>query len=119
VVFKGTGKSCPSGQSGGLAAFKIAAASPPTASMAWCGGPATQGSPAVSATDAAGTDAVVWIVGNDNKLYGLDGDTGKSIFAGGTTTDTMSSVRNFETPIVANGRLFVAANNQVYAFTPN
>jgi hypothetical protein len=119
VVFKGTGKSCPSGQSGGLAAFKIAAASPPTASMAWCGGPATQGSPAVSATDAAGTDAVVWIVGNDNKLYGLDGDIGKSIFAGGTTTDTMSSVRNFETPIVANGRLFVAANNQVYAFTPN
>jgi hypothetical protein len=119
VVFKGTGKSCPSGQSGGLAAFKIAAASPPTASMAWCGGPTTQDSPAVSATDAAGTDAVVWIVGNDNKLYGLDGDTGKSIFAGGTTTDTMSSVQKFETPIVANGRVFVAANNQVYAFTPN
>ena len=119
VVFKGTGKSCPRGPSTGLAAFKIAAASPPTASMAWCGGPSTQDSPAVSATNAAGTDAVVWIVGSDNKLYGLDGDTGKSIFAGGTRTDTMSPVQKFETPMVANGRVFVAANDQVYAFTPN
>ena len=119
VVFKGTGKGCPSGQSGGLAAIKISAASPPAISTAWCGGPSTQESPAVSATDAQGTDAVVWIVGSDNKLYGLDGDTGNSIFAGGTSTDTMSSVQKFTTPIIANGRVFVAANNQVYAYTPN
>jgi hypothetical protein len=118
VVFKGTGKGCPSGQSGGLATFKISATSPPAVTMAWCGGPATQTSPAVSATDAQGTDAVVWIVGNDNKLYGLDGDTGKSIFAGGASADTMSTVQKFIPPIVANGRVFVAANNQVYAFTP-
>jgi len=119
VVFQGKGKGCPSGQSGGLAAFKISAASPPAVTMAWCGGPTTQESPAVSATDAQGTDAVVWVVGSDNKLYGLDGDTGKSIFAGGTSTDTMTSVTKFTTPIVANGRVFVGANNQVYAFTPN
>jgi hypothetical protein len=119
VVFKGTGKGCPSGQSGGLAAAKISAGSPPTVTEAWCGGPATQESPAVSATDAQGTDAIVWIVGNDNKLYGLDGETGKAIFSGGASTDTMSSVQKFTTPIVANGRVFVAANNQVYAFTPN
>ena len=118
VVFKGTGKGCPSGQSGGLAAFKVSAASPPAITMAWCGGPSTQASPAVSATDTQGTDAVVWIVGSDNKLYALDGDTGKSIFAGGASTDTMSSVQKFIPPIVANGRVFVAANNQVYAFTP-
>ena len=118
VVFKGTGKGCPSGQSGGLAAFKISATSPPAVTMAWCGGPATQASPAVSATDAQGSDAVVWIVGNDNKLYGLNGDTGKSIFAGGVSADTMSAVQKFIPPIVANGRVFVAANNQVYAFTP-
>ena len=118
VVFKATGKSCPSGQSGGLAAIKISAANPPAISMAWCGGPSTQDSPAVSVTDTQGTDAVVWIVGNDNKLYGLDGDTGKSIFAGGAAADAVSSVQKFETPIVANGRVFVAANNQVYAFTP-
>jgi len=27
-------------------------------------------------------------------------------------------VQKFIPPIVANGRVFVAANNQVYAFTP-
>jgi hypothetical protein len=119
VVFQAKGK-CPSGQSGALAAFKISAASPPAITMAWCGGPSsTQESPAVSATDDQGTDAVVWVVGSDNKLYGVDGDTGKSIFAGGTSTDTMSSVQKFTTPIIANGRVFVGANNQVYAFTPN
>jgi outer membrane protein assembly factor BamB len=118
VVFKGAGKGCPSGQSGGLAAFKIVPASPPTVAMAWCGGPSTQDSPSVSATDAQGTDALVWIVGSDNKLYALDGDTGKAVFSGGASADTMSAVQKFVTPIIANGRVFVAANARVYAFTP-
>ena len=61
---------------------------------------------------------MVWVVGNNNKLYGLDGDTGKSIFGGGASADTMSAVQKFIPPIVANGRVFVAANSQVYAFTP-
>ena len=98
------------------AAACAASASEPAARVARDVARAT---PAVSATNAAGTDAVVWIVGSDNKLYGLDGATGKSIFAGGTRTDTMSPVQKFETPMVANGRVFVAANDQVYAFTPN
>jgi outer membrane protein assembly factor BamB len=119
VVFKGAGKGCPTGRPGGLAAIKIAGGGPPSIGMAWCGGPNTSGSPAVSATDAQGTDAVVWIVGRDNKLYGLDGDTGQAIFAGGSTSDSMSSVQAYIPPIVANGRVFVAANNQVYAFTPD
>lgn len=118
VVFKGTGKGCPSGQSGGLAAFKIAPASPPTMAVAWCGGPTTQDSPMVSMTDGQGSDALVWIVGSDNKLYALDAETGKAVFSGGSSSDTMSAVQKFVTPIVANGRVFVAANNQVYAFTP-
>ena len=118
VVFKGAGQNCPAGQSGGLAAFKISAASPPAVSMAWCGGPSTQDSPAVSAIDSRGTDALVWIVGSDNKLYALDGETGKAVFSGGAAGDAMSAVQKFVTPIVANGRVFVAANNQVYAFTP-
>jgi outer membrane protein assembly factor BamB len=57
------------------------------------------------------------IVGTDNKLHGLDGVTGASVFGGGAATDTMSAVQKFETPIVANGRIFVAANNQMYAFS--
>ncbi len=118
VVFKGTGSGCPSGQSGGLTAIKIGASSPPSVTVAWCGGPTTQDSPAVSMSNAQGQDAIVWVVGSDNKLHGVDGNTGASVYAGGAATDTMSAVQKFETPIVANGRIFVAANNQVYAFTP-
>ena len=117
VVFKG-GSNCPSGQSGGLMAIKIGATSPPTVTVAWCGGPTTQDSPAVSMSNAQGQDALIWIVGTDNKLHGLDGSTGASVYAGGSGTDTMSAVQKFQTPIVANGRVFVAANNQLYAFTP-
>jgi hypothetical protein len=117
VVFKG-GTSCPSGQSGGLMAVKIAATSPPTVAVAWCGGPATQGSPAVSMSNAQGQDAIVWVVGTDNKLHGVDGNTGVSVYAGGAATDTLSAFQKFNTPIVANGRIFVATNAQVYAFKP-
>jgi hypothetical protein len=70
----------------------------------------------VSASDDKGNNAIVWIVGSDNKLYGLDGDSGAQVFDGGASP--MSSVQKFQTPIVTGGRIFVAANDRVYAFTP-
>jgi outer membrane protein assembly factor BamB len=115
LVFKGNGSGCPSGQSGGLTALKIGAANPPTLSVAWCHGPATAYSPAVSHTDTSGSNTIVWAVGSDNKLYGLDGDTGNAVLNG---SGAISSVQSIQTPIVVNGRVFVASNSQVYAFTP-
>jgi hypothetical protein len=115
VVFRGTGSNCPGG-TGGLVALKITAASPPTISTAWCGGPNGSGSPAVSQTDGSGSNTIVWSVGSDNKLHGVDGDTGTSVFGGGSTA--MSGVQSIQTPIVANGRIFVASNSQVYAWKP-
>ncbi|HEX3906024.1 MAG TPA: hypothetical protein VH853_24590, partial [Polyangia bacterium] len=72
VVFRGSGSNCPGG-TGGLVALKITAANPPTISTAWCGGPAGSGSPAVTQTDASGSNTIVWSVGSDNKLHGVDG----------------------------------------------
>jgi hypothetical protein len=118
VVFKGAGRGCPSGQSGGLTAAKITAASPPTIVVAWCGGPTTVSSPMVTMTNDQGQDAVVWIVGSDNRLYGLNATTGQSLFSGGASTDTLSTVQGYQTAIAANGRLFVASNTQLYAFAP-
>jgi hypothetical protein len=97
-------------------AIKIAAANPPTVTTAWCGGPSGSGSPAVSQTDGSGSNTIVWSVGSDNKLHGVDGDMGTSVFGGGSTA--MSSVNTIQTPIVANGRIFVASNSQVYAWKP-
>ncbi len=119
VVFKNSAKAsgCPTGQSGGLSALKIAKASPPSLSVAWCGGPATNGSPAMSMTSSAGANPVVWVVGSDNKLYGVDGDTGQSVFAGGATA--LPAVQSIQTPIIVNGRVFVASNSAVTAYTTN
>jgi hypothetical protein len=118
VVFKNGGapSGCPAGQTGRLSAIKIAPASPPTMSVAWCGGPALGTSPTVSMSDAAGSDTIVWVVGSDNKLHGVDGDTGQSVFAGGA--DTLSGVQPIEVPIVVNGRIFVASGTRVYAMVP-
>ena len=115
AVYKGNGQGCPSGQSGGLAAIQISATAPPAVSVAWCGGPTTVHSPAVSMSDAQGNDAIVWIVGTDYMLHGLDANTGEPIFDGGGAA--MSTVQSYQTPIVVDGRIFVAANDQVYAFT--
>jgi outer membrane protein assembly factor BamB len=114
VVFRGRGSGCPGGTSGGVTALKVAPGNPPTISVAWCAGPQSQHSPAVSVVNSQGNDAIVWIVGTDNKLYGLNGDTGATLYDGGSTA--MSGVRKFQTPIVSKGRLFVAADGRVYAF---
>jgi len=118
AVFRtGATSGCTSG-SGPVRAVKIAPGSPPSVAVAWCGGTATRKSPTVTMTNAGGGDALVWIVGDDNKLRALDADTGEVVFNGGTAGDTMSAVANFQTPIVVNGRIFVAANAQAYAFVP-
>ena len=115
VVFKGTGVGCPAGQTGGLTAIKVSAASPPALSIAWCGGVAATSSPAVSMTTPQGANTTLWFVGTDARLHGVDGDTGQSVVA---DTTALGTVVAHQTPIVANGRIFVASNTRVFAFTP-
>ncbi len=71
----------------------------------------------VTTTDGH-NEAIVWSVGaeGDNRLHGFDGDTGQVIFAGGGPGDVIGSVRRFHTPILAGGRIYVAADGAVKAF---
>ncbi len=66
---------------------------------------------------ASGSDPIVWIVGSDNKLYGVDGETGKGVFDGGPLT--LPAVQSIQTPIVANGRIFVASATSVSVLRPD
>jgi hypothetical protein len=116
VAFKGNGMNCASG-SGDLSTLKISAASPPRLSMGWCaqgGG----GSPMVTTTDGK-AEAIVWqlATGGATRLRGFDGDTGMPVFNGGAAGDQMGSVQGFNSAIAARGRVFVAGNAAVYAFT--
>jgi hypothetical protein len=89
---------------------KITPASPPTMSVVWCATSGTQGSPIVTTTDGS-ANPIVWVVGT--KLLGFDGVSGKPVYTG---TDTVANVRKFTSPIAAHGRIYIGADDKVYAF---
>ena len=105
------------GESGELRSYIINATSPPTIALAWNVSQGGRGSPWVTTTD--GTDnAIVWVanVEGDGKLYGYNGDTGAVIFNGGGPNEIMSGTRQWNTGMVARGRIYFGADNKVYAF---
>jgi hypothetical protein len=119
VVFTtmGTGIGCP-GTPGNLVALKIGATAPPTITVAWCAHTHGSGSPIVTTTDGT-SEPIVWSVGAEsgNRLHAFNGETGAVLFGGGGAEEQMSVVRRFQTPIVVNGRLVVAADQELYVFT--
>jgi hypothetical protein len=72
----------------------------------------------VTTTDGR-SEAIVWGLGAEsgNRLMGFDGDTGQVVFGGGGASEAMSNIRRLSTPIAAKGRIFVASDTAVYAFT--
>jgi hypothetical protein len=115
-VFKGATTGCPTPTMGGVMAVKVAG-NPPTMTPAWCAGPNTGGSPAVSMTDAQGGNAIVWFV-SGSSLYAVDGDTGTSVLSGASLSLTGATVKGHQTPMIANGRVFVGSDNRIFALTP-
>jgi cell division septation protein DedD len=105
------------GESGELRSYIINATSPPTIALAWNVSQGGRGSPWVTTTD--GTDnAIVWIanVEGDGKLYGYNGDTGAVVFNGGGPNEIMNGTRQWNTGMVARGRIYFGADNKIYAF---
>jgi hypothetical protein len=105
--------------SGNLYALKIVASSPPTLQLAWSksqgGG---RGSPFVTSTDGT-NNVIVWSVGaeGDQRLHGFDADTGANVFTGGGASELMTGTRRFNTAIAARGRIYVANDSRVFAFS--
>ena len=117
VVFRGSPVNCSEGGSPDLGCFIISAANPPAISMAWCEVQHGKGSPFVTTTDGT-NNPVVWGIGTegDQRLHGFDGETGEEIFKGGGANELMAGTHRFSTGIAARGRIFIATDNQVYAF---
>ena len=72
----------------------------------------------VTTTDGT-SEPVVWAVGSEgsNQLRAYNGETGEVLFSGGGPQEQMGLVRRFQTPIAADGRIFVAADGELCAFT--
>ena len=49
-------------------------------------------------------------------MHGYNGDTGAVVYAGGGANELMTGTRQWNTGIVARGRIYFAADNKVYAF---
>ena len=85
---------------------------------AWCGALDGRGSPVVTTTDGH-SDPVVWMLGaeGDNRLHGFRGDTGEPVFKGGGPGDRLSGLHHFQDLLPAGGRLYVGADDRLYAFS--
>lgn len=110
VVFAGNGSK--------LTAFRIGASNPPTISGVWTNSENGRGSPFVTSTDGT-NNVIVWGIGSesDQRLHAFNGDTGAIVFSGGGANELMTGTRRFNTGIVARGRIYVANDDKVYAFT--
>jgi hypothetical protein len=99
-------------------ALRIGARAPPTISVAWCANNLGGGSPIVTTTDGT-SEPIVWTAGAEftDRLHAFNGETGEVLFSGGGPDEQMSPIRHFQTPIAVNGRIFVAADNELFAFT--
>jgi hypothetical protein len=101
-----------------LTTFRITATNPPTITSGWSVTGTGRGSPFVTTTDGT-SNVVVWIVGaeGDQRLHAYDGDTGNVVYNGGGANELMAGTQRFNTGIAARGRIYIAANNKVYAFS--
>jgi hypothetical protein len=104
--------------SGKIVALHIGPSNPPAISKSWSQSFSGQGSPFVTSTDGT-NNTIVWVIGSegDQRLHGYNGDTGAVIFNGGGTNQLMSGTVRFNTGIAARGRIYIANDNKVYAFT--
>jgi hypothetical protein len=82
---------------------------------AWCAPVFGAGSPIVTTTDGR-ANPIVWILGaeGDNRLHGFRGDTGEPLFVG--PSHELAGLRHFQTLIATEDRLYVGADNAIYAF---
>ena len=102
---------------GAISAYKVSATNPPTIVSAWSVSQNGRGSPWITTTHGT-NNVIVWVAGvqGDQRLHGYNGDTGAVIYAGGGANELMTGTRQWNTGIVARGRIYFAADNKVYAF---
>jgi outer membrane protein assembly factor BamB len=118
VAFAGPGARCPvPRRDDALTVLKIQAGTPPALTTAWCGALSGAGSPIVTTTDGR-ANPIVWILGaeGDGRLHGFRGDNGVELFDGGGSGDAMTGLHHFQDLLPADGRLYVGADNRLYAF---
>ena len=102
---------------GTIAAYKVTATNPPTIVSAWSLSQNGRGSPWVTTTDGT-NNFIVWVAGvqGDQRLHAYNADTGAVTYSGGGFNELMTGTRQWNTGMVARGRIYFGADNKIYAF---
>src|SRR6267154_1251349 len=104
---------------GTIRAYRVTATNPPTIVFAWSQSQNGRGSPWVTTTDGT-NNMIVWYAATtssgDQRLHAYDGDTGAVIYSGGGANELMSGTRQWNTGMVARGRIYFGADSRIYAF---
>lgn len=112
-----SGAMCPSGQPSGkvVMGVKVTPGAPPSLSVAWCAALSGAVTAPIATTTDGTANAVVWFM-SGGKLTAVDGDTGMVLY---TSADTCSTVTKWTSPIAANGRIVVGANDHLCSWSPH
>jgi outer membrane protein assembly factor BamB len=110
VAFLASPSDCPSGQSGNVAVLSITNTNTPIRTK-WCAGIIGNGAPIVTTTDGQHSP-IVWLAGG-NEIYAFRGTDGHPLYVG----PGLNGLHTNTTIVPAQGHLYVAGDNQVYAFT--
>jgi len=104
-------------ESNTIRAYKVTPTNTPTITFAWSMSQTGRGSPCVTTTDG-NNNTIVWVAGvaGDQRVHGYNGDTGAVIYAGGGANELMTGTRQWNTGMVARGRIYFGAVNKIYAF---
>lgn len=115
MTSSGNGIGCPT--PGNLVVYQITPDTPPTATVVWCASVGSGRYGQIVTTPDGFSEPVLWTI-SANRMRAFDAETGEVLFDGGGPDDIMGAVlRGFNSPIAVNGRIFVAGDNQLYAFT--
>ncbi len=111
VAYRAPGAICPNGQS--TTAVVALAVTVNALTPTWCAPIDGRGIPTVTTSGPEG-NPIVWVAGaeGDERLHGYRGDTGTALY----TSRPIAGLRHFVTPMVAAGRIYLAADGHVFAF---
>jgi hypothetical protein len=113
VAFKAVQPICGGTASGGADLMALKLSPQNQFSFGWCAIQNGRGSPIVTTTDGT-SNSIVWSLGaeGDNELHAFDGESGASLFS----SVPLGNIRRFQTPIEANGIIYVATDAGIAAF---
>jgi len=126
VLVPGHGRQpAPCGGTGGVVALRLGTAGgsrDAAFTVAWCS-PSMESAGAPAVSSAGAEDGLVWVVdtraggprAGDGTLYALNALTGAQVYAS-SGADALGSSRQFITPAVANGRVYIGAGRTVAAY---